>query len=102
MKKKPLLRPVVRLLAISSSRNEIRLVEDVMAYQAKLREADDIRLGVSAAIDALKQRATKIGKAPKKSELLRAGLMLMTQLSDEALNKALAAVPPIKTGRPKA
>ena len=55
-----------------------------------------------AAIDALKQRATKIGKAPKKSELLRAGLMLMTQLSDEALNKALAAVPPIKTGRPKA
>ena len=30
-KKKPLLRPVVRLLAISSSRNEIRLVEVVMA-----------------------------------------------------------------------
>lgn len=55
-----------------------------------------------AAIDELKQRANKLGLVPKKSELLRAGLMQLTALGDTALTKALAAVPAIKTGRPKA
>jgi hypothetical protein len=53
------------------------------------------------AMDALKQRATALGQPPKKSELLRAGIMALTGLSDAALLAALAAVPAIKTGRPK-
>ncbi len=55
-----------------------------------------------AAIDALKRRAAASGRAPKKSELLRAGLMVLAGLSDLAFAQALAAVPAIKTGRPKA
>lgn len=54
-----------------------------------------------AAIDSLKGRALAAGRSVKKSEVLRAGLLLLTQLDDTALDKALAAVPPLKTGRPK-
>ncbi len=53
------------------------------------------------AMDALKQRATALGQPPKKSEMLRAGIMALAGLSDAALLAALAAVPAIKTGRPK-
>ncbi|MEI7782928.1 MAG: hypothetical protein WCK08_00980 [Betaproteobacteria bacterium] len=52
-------------------------------------------------IDTLKQRAAMMAMTPKKSELLRAGLMLLAGLGDAALAKALTAVPTIKTGRPK-
>lgn len=53
------------------------------------------------AMEALKQRATALGQPPKKSEILRAGIMALAGLSDAALLAALAAVPAIKTGRPK-
>lgn len=53
-----------------------------------------------AAIDALKQRALQMAVAPKKSELLRAGLMALTSMDDTTFKKALAAVPTLKTGRP--
>lgn len=55
-----------------------------------------------AAIDALKERAARLGQSPKKSEVLRAGIMHLAGLSDAALLAALAKVPAIKTGRPKA
>jgi len=55
-----------------------------------------------AAIEALKQRTGKFAQTAKKSELLRAGLKLLAGLGDDALLKALQAVPSIKTGRPKA
>ena len=54
------------------------------------------------AIDALKQRASGLGRSPKKSEILRAGIMVLAALSDAALLSALSSVPAIKTGRPKA
>jgi hypothetical protein len=53
-----------------------------------------------AAIDELKERALKLGVSVKKSELLRAGLMLLKQLSDTRLTFALQSVPTLKTGRP--
>ncbi|WP_406624956.1 hypothetical protein [Acidovorax sp. SDU_ACID1] len=55
-----------------------------------------------AAIDTLKQRTTAQAHPAKKSELLRAGLKLLSGLDDAALLAALQAVPAIKTGRPKA
>lgn len=55
-----------------------------------------------AAIDLLKTRAIALGTSVKKSELLRAGLMLLTNLNDGGLKAALAAVPTLKTGRPAA
>jgi hypothetical protein len=53
-------------------------------------------------LEALKQRAAKLGQSPKKSELLRAGLKALAGMNDTSLLLSLAAVPAIKTGRPKA
>ena len=47
-----------------------------------------------------KTRAMKMEVDVKKSEIIRAGLMLLQGLSDANFKKALAAVPTIKTGRP--
>ncbi len=53
-------------------------------------------------LEALKQRGAKLGVAAKKSELLRAGIKALAAMSDVAFLASLAAVPAIKTGRPKA
>jgi hypothetical protein len=51
-------------------------------------------------LDEIKQRADKLSRPAKKSELLRAGIKILASLSDAALLTALAQVPIIKTGRP--
>lgn len=51
-------------------------------------------------LDDLKQRATKLTRPAKKSELLRAGIKLLASISDAAFLTALEQVPAIKTGRP--
>ena len=53
-----------------------------------------------AQIAFLKVRLFALGQASKKSELLRAGIMLLAAMSDSSLKMTLAAVPVIKTGRP--
>ena len=54
-----------------------------------------------AQIAILKKRLETLGKPVKKSELLRAGLKLLAGMNDVALQAGLAAIPVIKTGRPK-
>ncbi|NOT14563.1 MAG: hypothetical protein HOP21_03085 [Methylotenera sp.] len=49
----------------------------------------------------LKDRLVKLGQPAKKSELLRAGLMQLSAMTDAALKAAMNTVPVIKTGRPK-
>jgi hypothetical protein len=51
-------------------------------------------------LDELKQRAARLTRPAKKSELLRAGIKLLAGLSDAAFLTALEQVPAIKTGRP--
>lgn len=53
-------------------------------------------------IDALKKRALVLGVSVKKSELLRAGLLVLRSMSDTAFKAAVANVPVLKTGRPEA
>jgi hypothetical protein len=53
-----------------------------------------------ARIKALKARCLLAGIEIKKSEVLRAGLLALEQLSDAQLQKLAAAVEKIKTGRP--
>lgn len=65
-----------------------------------VRDSFTIPKAEYAAIDALKSRALKLGVGVKKSELLRAGLMLLQELSDARFKAAMASVPTIKTGRP--
>lgn len=67
-----------------------------------VRDSFTIPKAEFAAIDLLKTRAISLGTSVKKSELLRAGLMLLTGLNDGALKAALASVPTLKTGRPAA
>lgn len=49
----------------------------------------------------LKDRMLKLGSPVKKSEILRAGIMQLSAMTDAALKLAIAKVPVIKTGRPK-
>lgn len=71
--------------------------------RAKLvRDSFTIPKAEFAAIDSLKLRAITQGIAVKKSELLRAGLMVLVGLDDSSFKAALTAVPTLKTGRPSA
>ncbi len=54
-----------------------------------------------AQFSVLKERLVKLGQPAKKSELLRAGIMQLTAMTDAALKAAMSKVPTIKTGRPK-
>ena len=54
-----------------------------------------------AQLSVLKERLAKLGQPVKKSELLRAGIMQLTAMTDTALKAAMSKVPTIKTGRPK-
>ncbi|OOG40491.1 hypothetical protein [Polaromonas sp. A23] len=53
-------------------------------------------------LDELKQRAARLTRPVKKSELLRAGIKALAAMSDTAFLSALDQVPAIKTGRPAA
>ena len=48
----------------------------------------------------MKKRAMALGVEIKKSELIRAGLQMISNLPDASFKKALSAVPALKTGRP--
>ena len=70
---------------------KVRLVRDSFT----MPEADVALLAV------LKARALGLGRATKKSELLRAGLQLLNQQDPKVLMASLERLQPIKTGRPK-
>lgn len=76
-------------------------VTDAKSKKPKLvRDSFTIPKDEYEGIDALKLRAAMQGQLTKKSELLRAGLKLLSTLDDKQLLVALEAVPSIKTGRP--
>ena len=54
-----------------------------------------------AQLYVLKERLLKLNAPAKKSELLRAGIMQLSAMTDAALQAAMSKVPTIKTGRPK-
>lgn len=53
-----------------------------------------------AQIAAMKTRALTLGLEVKKSELIRAGLLMLAATTDSAFRKAVSNVPTLKTGRP--
>ena len=55
-----------------------------------------------AVLAQAKQACLKAGVEVKKSELLRIGVALLGRMDAAALKKALAGLPIIKTGRPRA
>jgi hypothetical protein len=53
------------------------------------------------ALQTLKERAIQLTKPAKKGELLRAGLVALTKMTDSVFLSTLSAIPSLKTGRPK-
>ncbi len=52
-----------------------------------------------AVLDDLKQRAARLGRPAKKSEVLRAGVQALAAMGDAAFLAAVGAVPATKAGR---
>jgi hypothetical protein len=65
-----------------------------------IRDSFTMPLADYELIGALKERCIGLGIAIKKSELLRAGLASLEQLSDVNLAQVVGAVESVKTGRP--
>ena len=65
-----------------------------------VRDSFTIPKAEYAVLQDLKQRAAKLGRPAKKSEVLRAGVNALAAMGDAAFVAALATVPAIKTGRP--
>jgi len=92
-------KPPVKKTASPSTSNHTEVVK---AKKSKIvRDSFTIPKDEYQAIHALKMRSAKIGLPAKKSELLRAGIKVLTLLSDSAFEKAIAQIPLIKTGRPQ-
>ena len=76
--------------------------KDMKAKKPKLvRDIFTIPKDEYAVIETLKERTARLSTPAKKSELLRAGLKVLSQLDDATLQKAMQSIPAIKTGRPK-
>ena len=75
--------------------------KSVKAKKPKLvRDSFTIPKSEFAVLEELKQRAAKLARPIKKSELIRAGIKALAVLSNAAFLTALNQVPTIKTGRP--
>ena len=96
---------VVKKAAVKPAATKaLPLAKDKKADKAKkpklVRDSFTIPKAEYVVLEALKQRATKLTRPAKKSELLRAGIKALASLSDAAFLTALGQVPTIKTGRP--
>ncbi len=86
----------------SSKKSKPAVTPDKDKKPKLVRDSFTIPKDEYAAFDLLKARAMSQGLAIKKSELLRAGLMVLCGLGDARFKAALTAVPTLKTGRPSA
>lgn len=75
----------------AKSIKRVQSIREIFSYSA-----DD-----ATRLQRLITRAARIGQLANKSEVVRAGLRALDNLSDEQLTKALQAVPRLKPGRPK-
>jgi hypothetical protein len=87
--------PVVELLGKPESEKPAKVKRPKL-----VRDSFTIPKTEYAVLDELKQRAVKLGRPSKKSELLRAGIKALAAMSGGAFLTALQSVPTIKTGRP--
>jgi hypothetical protein len=66
-----------------------------------VRDSFTIPRAEYAVLEALKERAANLKRPTKKSELLRAGVVALRAMTDQAFLTVLDRVPSLKTGRPK-
>ncbi|RYF41479.1 MAG: hypothetical protein EOO25_09750 [Comamonadaceae bacterium] len=98
---KPVAAPAPAPAAVTRSIPTTKQAKPEKPKKPKLvRDSFTIPKAEYTVLDTLKQRAAKAGLSAKKSEVLRAGIKALAALSDAAFAAAMAAVPPVKTGRP--
>ncbi|HYW58835.1 MAG TPA: hypothetical protein VE934_17930 [Polaromonas sp.] len=84
-----------------SAKPAVKLEKAPKAKKPKLvRDSFTIPKAEFVVLEELKQRAAKLARPVKKSELLRAGIKAIAAMQDAAFLTALNNVPAIKTGRP--
>lgn len=102
-------KPVVAVSTTKVASKKVVKAAVVKAKPAKVEKAPKLKMERDsftmpkveyAQFAVLKERLIKLGQPAKKSELLRAGIMQLTAMTDAALKAAMTKVPTIKTGRP--
>lgn len=79
-----------------------RVVEKKDAHKIKMaRDSFTMPKDEYGQLKLLKSRLAELDRPVKKSELLRAGIKQLFMMTDTQLMAAMAAIPIIKTGRPK-
>ena len=90
-------KPPVRATPVVAS----AAVEAVKVKHKLVRDSFTIPKSEYAVLDQLKQRAMRLARPTKKGELLRAGIVALSVMTDAAFLAALGKIPSLKTGRPK-
>ena len=81
--------------------NKVDAAKDAKEKKIKMvRDSISIPKAEFLVLGEMKTRAAKLGVEAKKTELIRAGIKVLTALTDTAFVAAVRAVPNIKTGRP--
>jgi hypothetical protein len=95
-------KPVVtKTAAVVSKTKATKIVKEKTPKLKMERDSFTMPKAEYAQFYVLKDRLVKLGQPVKKSELLRAGIMQLSAMTDAALKVAMSKVPTIKTGRPK-
>jgi hypothetical protein len=101
--KKPLSKALVPVNSAKTA-TAVNLAKPARAEKPKkpklVRDSFTIPKVEYVVLEELKERAARLMRAVKKSELLRAGIKALASLPDAAFMRALENVPAIKTGRP--
>ncbi len=87
--------------AASAPVNKTVAAQAVKVKHKLVRDSFTIPKDEYAVLGELKLRAGLLMTPAKKSEILRAGINALRHMPDEAFVSAMAAVPSLKTGRPK-
>jgi len=98
---RPKVQPVT---ATSSAEASLPVASETKTHKEKkpkmVRDSVTIPKAEYQALDVMKQRAADLKTMVKKTELIRAGIKLLSTLPDAAFLAAIAGVPSLKTGRP--
>ena len=97
----PNIEPIKEALNNELKMKAAKPVKDKVSKIKMERDSFTMPKSEYAQFAVLKERLTKLGRPAKKSELLRAGIMQLTAMTDAALKATMSKVPTIKTGRPK-
>jgi hypothetical protein len=99
-KSKPPTSPSKSVLKAKKVNDQVKLASKPKKNKV-IRDSFTIPKDEYQTIIDLKMRSSKLGHGMKKSELIRAGIKVLSMLSDSAFTQAIAQIPMIKTGRPK-